>query len=232
MLDSYATMLSVKLSKLIYPMTTTQSTVTESDQHRDSEAPGNISSSLVADANLSELHENVAAELNQLQPKIDELETALSQLQELKQQKQRLIALKLSLESIINQPKQAEAPLKQSYASSPVSHQSTYNRLDDLQLKSFYPDEALAQIEHLLPRKDSLNYHFFKAIVYYGGKATTEEIRQYLIDNEITYPTTGQTFDDIGLSQVSSRVNYLIRKNIARSMGGGVFVSNYGWRDS
>jgi chromosome segregation ATPase len=204
---------------------------TESQQESDNTL-STLSSSLVADANLSELHDNVAAELNQLQPKIDELEEALSQLQELKQQKQRLIALKLSLESIINQPQQAAHPLKQSYTSAPVAHQSTFNRLDDLQLKSFYPDEALAQIEHLLPRKDSLNYHFYKAIVYYGGKATTEEIRQYLIDNEITYPTTGQTFDDIGLSQVSSRVNYLIRKNIARSMGGGIFVSNYGWRDS
>lgn len=215
-------------------MATTSSPASETTENQQERADtlNTLSSSLVADANLSELHDNVAAELNQLQPKIDELEEALSKLQELKQQKQRLIALKLSLESIINQPKQAEAPLKQSYASSPVSHQSTFNRLDDLQLKSFYPDEALAQIEHLLPRKNSLNYHFYKAIVYYGGKATTEEIRQYLIDNEITYPTTGQTFDDIGLSQVSSRVNYLIRKNIARSMGGGVFVSNYGWRDS
>lgn len=190
--------------------------------------------SLVADANLSELHTNVANELAELQPKIDELEAALEQLHDLKQQKQKLIALKLSLESILNQP---TAPVKP-YATLPMGNGNSPaplaapHRLDDFQLKSFYPDQAITDTEHLLPRKESLNYQLFRAIVYYGGKATTEEIRQYLIDNQITYPTTGQTFDEIGLSQVSSRVNYLIRKGIVQSLGSGRFASNYGWSES
>lgn len=193
--------------------------------------------SLVEDARLNELLSSVSEELEQLQPAIEEIENVVARLDDLKRRKQRLIAFKLSLEALMR-PEQTVAPVRMGMKSASmgsVPHSAKTDSVFDanaLRLKAFYPDQALEATEMLLPRKESINYHLFKAIVMNGGKATTEDIRNYLVNEGITSPTTGLGFENVGLSQISSRVNYLMRKNIVSSLGGGEFVSNYGWGDS
>ncbi len=196
--------------------------------------------SLVEESRLEELLANAVEELAQLQPAIDELEAMIGQLNDLKRRKQRLIAFKLSLETLMQPAAQVEAPsgglpvgvYGNTVASAKMDNANPHTMsMNELRLKAFYPDQAFAETEALLPRKESINYELFRAIVLNGGKATTEEIKAYLLDNNVVSPTTGEGFEDVGLSQISSRVNYLMRKNIVASMGGGLFVSNYGWGD-
>ncbi len=192
--------------------------------------------SLVEESRLGELLADVTEELDGLQPAIDELETMLAQLDDLKRRKQRLIAFKLSLETLMRPAAEVDAANNaapvgvygKTVASASAPTPQALN-LSELRLKAFYPDEAFAATESLLPRKESINYELFKAIVLNGGKASTEDIKAYLLENNIVSPTTGEGFEEVGLSQISSRVNYLMRKNIVSSLGGGMFVSNYGW---
>ena len=83
----------------------------------------------------------------------------------------------------------------------------------------------------MLKKQNSINFELFRAIVFNGGQASTEQIRQYLVENRIAMPGTGQFFDDIPLTDISSRVNYLIRKGLVTSGGRGVFVSTLGWEN-
>lgn len=186
------------------------------------------------------LLDEVKGELEALNPRIEALEETLQQLRELKAKKQKLLALKMSLESVLNNfnvPDYAESNISDSsltktsgYTTRPSSDLKQASL--DFEHKVFYPDKAFDETKHLLKKKGSLNYEMYRAIVFNGGKATTEEVRQYLIEHNLTLPNTGQTFDQVSLTQVSSRVNYLVRKGIISAMGRGYFVSNYGWGEA
>lgn len=206
---------------------------------------------------LEKLLKETEAELIQLQPIIERLEKEMEKLRELRHQKQKLITLKLSLQSILENFQLAETeadyldldslqnpggyPLMPVSAAMPsfltnrsnVSHtpyKMTPRQGDPYQEMTFYPDVAMEEAEHLLKQKGSLNYELFRSIVLHGGRATTQEIRQFLIDHEIVQPGTGVSFEETPLTDISSRVNYLIRKDLVTSIGRGRFASKLGWK--
>lgn len=194
-------------------------------------------SSIADQTQLEALLKQAEAELEALQPQIDELENHLEKLKELKQQKQKLITLKLSLKSILNnfcnQPEDFTATTVTNTARIATNvrdllagNAATSNRYFS---GTFLPDVAFEKAARILKKKNSLNTEFFRAIVFNGGQATTEDIRRYLIENRIIMPGTGQFFDNVPLTEISSRVNYLIRKGLVASSGRGAFISTLGW---
>ena len=66
-------------------------------------------------------------------------------------------------------------------------------------------------------------------MVFNSGIATTEQIKSYLIENNIQQPKTGKTFDDVELKEISSRTHYLVRKNVLDTTEPGIFKSVPGW---
>ena len=97
---------------------------------------------------------------------------------------------------------------------------------------TFYPDKAFEAAKTLLPRRDSINYELFRGLVFAGGQATTQQLHEYLVEHQIRMPNSGETFDQVGLTQISSRINYLIRKGLAESVGRGQFRLTVGWESS
>jgi hypothetical protein len=209
---------------------------------------------------LEKLLKETEAELLELQPKIERLEKEMEKLRVLRHQKQKLITLKLSLQSILENfqldetaadyldadyldsgatglsssylPSVLAMPsfLPQRTATSHTPYKMTPRQGDPYQDMTFYPDVAMEEAEQLLKQKGSLNYELFRSIVLHGGRATTQDIRQFLIDHEIVQPGTGISFEETPLTDISSRVNYLIRKDLVTSIGRGRFASKLGWK--
>ncbi|MEM0952466.1 MAG: hypothetical protein AAGI66_10060, partial [Cyanobacteria bacterium P01_H01_bin.74] len=98
--------------------------------------------------------------------------------------------------------------------------------------KTFIPERAFEAVKTTLRRQESINYQLFKAIVLAGGKARTEEIKAYLIENNIVQPASGENFEAVPLTDISSRVSYLVRKNLVEVVQRGVFQVTVGWVDS
>jgi hypothetical protein len=173
---------------------------------------------------IASLLSEVEAELATLQPKIDLLEQAMEKLQTLKLNKQRLIAMRLSLKSVLdNFDSQADRPL-------PIPNSPPLALTQgETAFGQFYPELAFDRVNQVLRQKDSINYELFRAIVYHGGRATTEQIKQFLLENNIRQPGTGDSFEDVALSDISSRINYLVRKQVVVTEGRGVFRSTMGW---
>ena len=196
----------------------------------------------ISDPNrLEDLLQEVDSELGKIQPKIEKLEKEMEKLKELKLTKQKLITLKLSIKSIVDNfshSKNSELMAALGVETSPTVllqklHSPSYQtsepafELDRL----FLPDQAFEAANQVLRQKNSLNYEIFRAIVFNGGRATTEQIKQYLVQNNITQPTTGEGFEHVELTDISSRVNYLVRKGIVDPAGKGLFISRLGWQE-
>jgi hypothetical protein len=203
------------------------------------------------------LHETEDA-LAELQPKIEKLEQQLDKLNELKLSKQKLITLKLSLKSILSNF--AETNLTSSNDSN--SCFTSFNTMEtsvnsevfnknkafidtSKKLKTslktfknfnpetiFIPEKAFHEADSFLRRKTSVNYNLFQAIVHHGGKASTEQIRQYLIENRIQQPTHQEGFEEVPLTDISSRVNYLVRKGLVQPDERGSFIACVGWENA
>lgn len=198
--------------------------------------------SVSSEKRLEALLEETEAELANLQPRIDKLERDIDKLKDLKLTKQKLISLKLSVQSIMENFQQtggsgftADALLNVGLEMPcPQSGITTSYRIPDYatapqENRTFYPDRAFEAANKLLKQRQSLNYDLFRAIVFHGGRATTEEIKAFLQENNITQPSTGESFDNVALTDISSRVNYLVRKDLVSATGRGVFLSNLGW---
>lgn len=190
---------------------------------------------------LETLLEETERELEKLQPEIDKLEKQIDKLKDLKLTKQKLITLRLSVKSILSNFNSEDKSGNATGVNLSDSAAFSASKLNKINLntsqasidtsKTFLPDEAFAQVDHILKKKSSLNYELFRGIVFNGGRASTEQLKQYLVDNGITQPGSGKGFENMELTDISSRANYLIRKGIAQSDGRGVFVSLLGWRE-
>jgi hypothetical protein len=204
---------------------------------------------------LEALLEETERELEHLQPKIDKLEKQLEKLKELKLAKQKLITLKLSIKSILSnfsfEKKDVTTSLVLNQELSNILRSTDVNTSQKASVKiqeasqvsgnpsiptkaestsaMFLPEMAFNQVDAILRKKTSINYDLFRAIILNGGKASTEEIKQYLLDNHIKQPASGEGFETVELTDISSRVNYLVRKGIVRPDGRGTFVSCLGW---
>lgn len=204
-----------------------------------------------SETRLEDLLAETETELEQIEPQIEKLEKQIEKLRELKLAKQKLITLKLSIKSILSNygenkvSEDTEFSLNKSVkgygatlrTGSVMPEYSDYRNTatlvsvpQPLRLPgTFLPDRAFAQVNKVLRRKNSLNYELFRAIVFNGGHATTEQIKEYLIENAITQPASGEGFESVELTDISSRVNYLVRKGLVNPDGRGNFVSCLGW---
>jgi DNA repair exonuclease SbcCD ATPase subunit len=195
--------------------------------------------SLVSELRLEKILEEADQELNKIQPHIEYLEESLKKLSELKQKKHKLLALKASIKSLLNQN-----DVNNDFFQNQMSHiNNDTNKLvtsgttsahvidinNTYESNLFVPELALTQVKQFLRTKNNLNYEIFKAVVYNGGEATTEEIKRYLVSNKITQPKTGKTFDDVELKDISSRANYLVRKQVLVTVAPGVFKTILGY---
>jgi hypothetical protein len=196
---------------------------------------------------LTKLLEETERELEMLQPQIEKLEKQVDKLKKLKLAKQKLITLKLSLNSIISnfsedetlgsatrviednlsnvlELKRRHSNFTSSIGTKPSSKKAEISG-------TFLPDIAFDQVNGILRKKSSINYDLFRAIVFNGGKASTEEIKAYLVENSIRQPASGEGFDAVELTDISSRVNYLVRKGVVKPDGRGTFISTLGWTE-
>ncbi|MBX2860546.1 MAG: hypothetical protein KTR14_04890 [Vampirovibrio sp.] len=211
--------------------------------------------SISSEKRLQDMLEEAEIELAKIQPQIEKLEKQQEKLKALKLTKQKLITLKLSVQSILQNfsiersaQKFEEKPADKLREILEASDQNTSRKTSrtssstNLLQKSeevlstslgrmFLPDQALEEVEKVLKQKRSTNYEIFRAIVYSGGEATTDQIKGYLVENGIQQPTTGKGFEEVELTDISSRANYLVRKGVVKTTGRGRFASVVGWSD-
>jgi DNA repair exonuclease SbcCD ATPase subunit len=196
---------------------------------------------------LEELLAETEAELEAIEPKIEKLEKQLEKLKELKLAKQKLITLKLSIKSILNNYGKSEvvssllstsenlekpfssAGLQKNLSIHSKLSQTSSHQSSTLENQTFIPERAFAEVDTVLRKKTSINYELFRAIVFNGGQATTEQIKQYLLEHDIRQPANGQGFENVELTDISSRINYLVRKGLVAPDGRGRFISKLGW---
>ncbi len=199
----------------------------------------NLAKSITSEKRLEEMLEEAEAELEKIQPQIEKLEKQADKLRQLKLAKQKLITLKLSLKSILENFSKNKVEPSILLSGSPELRNLMAGRESSVRLstsqstenasKIFLPDLAFSEVDRILRKKTSMNYEIFRAIVFNGGKATTEQIKAYLVENGITQPTTGEGFENVELTDISSRTNYLVRKGLVSPDGRGLFISNLGW---
>lgn len=183
---------------------------------------------------LKALYEQSVSELEAIQPRIEELEKAVQELRELRTMKQRLLTLKMSLAALIEgitKDNVDDFLLGESSAERLYSETKLYDYSELSALKTFHPERALSEVSLILKQKNSLNAEMFKAVVFNGGKASTEEIKRYLVETGAKQPQTGEGFEAVPLTEISSRANYLVRKGVLQPMGRGDFYCTLGWVD-
>ena len=184
--------------------------------------------SLADPEQLQQLYQQACDELDQLEPDLRQLEVDLAAMQQryqtLKQNKQRLLTIKLSLHHLVKPDDHAEAAETLPMDIKPVMPTTAVTHNDD-----FSADVAFHEINQRLRQRDSVNYEIFRAIVYQGGRANTEQVKQYLIEQNIRQPANGDDFKQVTLADISARVNYLVKKGLVTIEQRGQFKSVYGW---
>jgi hypothetical protein len=198
---------------------------------------------LGSEEGLRDLLKATSNELEQLQLHIASLEENLRFLNVMKAQRFRLEKLQGTLQTLLDAGTEAQEEHWQKPLGKTQKRKFTDEKKQGLHGASvgfsgglkgngvFLPELAFKQAEAYLPRKDSLNYALFKAIVLQGGRATTEQVHQYAIEQELCLPKTGEPIAGLSLSDMSSRINYLVRKGIVEAVGTGVFQACVGWQE-
>ncbi len=198
----------------------------------------NDTQSLISSVRISKLLQEANSELSKIEPEIQYLEECQKKLGELKSQKIKLNSLILSLSTLVNE----EGVIKKTTTQSDNKNNAKNKTLlqsnvtkEDVSVNDsnhvFVPMEALNLVKDYLRTNNNLNYEIFKAIVYNSGIATTEQIKSYLVENGIKQPKSGKGFERVELKEISSRTNYLVRKNLLISIKPGIFKSTLGWNN-
>ncbi|MDD3150626.1 MAG: hypothetical protein PHV68_07300 [Candidatus Gastranaerophilales bacterium] len=192
--------------------------------------------SVASPERLVKILEEAKKELLVIEPEIKELEEMQKKLTTLKRQHFKLNSLITSLKSIIGDMtliknnKTNEEHFAQNDTDIDTGiYVDTSTNGDKIKHKIFLPDVAVSHVKNFLRTNKNLNYEIFKAVVFNSGTATTENIRNYLVENNIKQPKTGKGFKNTPLKEISSRANYLVRKNILISDSNGTFRSVFGW---
>lgn len=194
--------------------------------------------SITSENRVQNLIEEANKELLALLPEINSLEESISKLKELKEKRFKLESLIINLKSILPKENVIKDGVNDVIISNAkTNYKSRNNNVNKISLdtingrKVFIPDVALSNAKNYLRQKNNVNYEIYKAIVFNTGEATTDEIKYYLIKNNIKQPKTGKGFEDVPLKEISSRTNYLVRKNLLISYSPGVFSTVFGWEE-
>jgi len=194
--------------------------------------------SITSENRVQNLIEEANKELLALLPEINSLEESISKLKELKEKRFKLESLIINLKSILPNYNVIKDGVNDVIISNAkANYKSRNNNVNKISLdtingrKVFIPDVALSNAKNYLRQKNNVNYEIYKAIVFNTGEATTDEIKYYLIKNNIKQPKTGKGFEDVPLKEISSRTNYLVRKNLLISYSPGIFSTVFGWEE-
>jgi len=190
-------------------------------------------SSIADSTSIGSLLDQVERELQLLEPALESLNKLQQLLQDTRLKKQRLVSLRLSLQSLLSTQQSTPLPhYLDGNTLGMMAHRGSHATENPNRFSTFYPDKAFEAAKTLLPRRDSINYELFRGLVFAGGQATTQQLLDYLVEHQIRMPSSGETFEEVGLTQISSRINYLIRKGLAESVGRGQFRLTVGWESS
>ncbi len=195
--------------------------------------------SITSKDRLENLVGEAVVELEAINPEIEYLEECVLKLAELKERKHKLTSLIINLKSIL--PKQNLTQRNVGVTSENIKtsgsnlRQKNVNRISVDTIngrKVFVPEVALSDVKNLIRTRNNINYEIYKAIVFNTGESSTEEIKYYLVKNNVKRPKTGEGFENVPLSEISSRVNYLVRKNLLVTTSAGVYSTVYGWEEA
>jgi hypothetical protein len=183
---------------------------------------------------LHALLEQTTQELNTLQEDITQLDQLIHRLATLRQRFQTLQGLKHSVETLLKAQERGlfDEPLPMGSHNIAAIVQLLEGRGGAFNKPTgmFYPEKAFEQADLVLKRRQSINYEMFRAIAFNGGVASSAQIRQFLIDQLVLAPRTKQPFDErVPLSEITARLDYLIKKGLVRPEGNGRFWSAVGW---
>ncbi|EKE04163.1 MAG: hypothetical protein ACD_20C00099G0008 [uncultured bacterium] len=194
--------------------------------------------SIASNERIQSLITEAEEELLKIQPEITYLEQCQKKLVELKEQQFKLNSLVVSLRSLVkNSDVNKNARNKNEDISNDIEDNEVKIAVnvskdnDDNSRKIFLPDQAISQVKNYLRTNNNLNYEIYKGIIFNSGQGTTADIKKYLVDNKVKQPKSGKGFEDVELKEISSRANYLVRKNILTSPEPGAFRSVFGWCD-
>jgi DNA repair exonuclease SbcCD ATPase subunit len=194
--------------------------------------------SVASDERIQNLIAEANNELTKIQPEIVYLEQCQKKLSELNEQKFKLNSLIVSLKSLIRNSDVNKNELNKNNLEQDNNIENNVKiavnisrENNENSRKIFLPDQAISHVKSYLRIKNNLNYEIYKAIVFSSGKATTAEIKEYLVENKIKQPQSGKGFEEVELKEISSRVNYLVRKGVLISPEPGTFRSVFGWTD-
>ncbi len=184
--------------------------------------------SVIDAQNLDLLLQQSRDELTQIKDRILLLEGYVEELAELRQKAWQLEAFQTGIDALLNPSKKpvlVQDPRQEKPRKSPPSHQNVLSADSN---GVFLPELAFQQADEILRHRQSMNYEIFRAIVLNGGKATTAEVRHYLIEQNIRTPQ-GKSFENATLSEVYPRIAYLVKRGVLRPIGPGYFLSCFGW---
>ena len=140
---------------------------------------------LASPEGLQALLEQAETELEAIQPKIVELEDKIKELNTLKQSRQRLLTLKMSLGALIESSTHDDAQEPYTMISSNLAQQKLQAFEDDYTYlsthKSFHPDLALQQVQQLLKQKESLNYDGKEIQLIFSENITLKNQKEQII---------------------------------------------------
>lgn len=176
-------------------------------------------------------------ELETIEPKIARLEKSVLQLEELKDKRHKLRALILNLQSIFSEDDSLIDVNIINADNGNINNLTPFNTKGKISIdtlngrKVFIPEVAISNAQNYLRTKNNINYEIYKAVVANTGSATSEEIKYFLIKNGIKQPKNGQPFDDVPLKEISSRINYLVRKGLLISYAPGAYSTAFGWEE-
>jgi hypothetical protein len=191
--------------------------------------------SIVDYQNLTELLAQSKEELAEVQKRIKLLTGYVEELDDLHEKVLQLEAFQASLGHLLHLLKKP-VELRQSHQSHPKplaylldpSEPTFQTMLSPESSGVFLPELAFQQADAVLRHRQSMNYELFRAVVLNGGKASTAEVRAYLIEQNIRTPQ-GKTFENSKLSDVYPRLSYLVKRGVLRPIGPGYFLSCFGW---
>ena len=192
--------------------------------------------SILDPSRLENLLKEAESELSKIKPEIEYLEECVKKIHALKEKEHKLNSLIISLKSIQGSfDTNINMDINNSYIQTQNTTTKQLNKIDTIyqnERKIFIPEVALNDVKKSLRTKNNLNYEIYKAVVFNTGTATTEQIKEYLIKHKIKQPKTQKGFENTELKEISSRANYLVRKNLLISLTPGVFSTVYGWQEA
>ena len=191
-----------------------------------------IKNSVLGSEQLDSLKNDTLAELKAVQAQIEGIEAQLTELEGLKIQRDKLSALLVTLTSLNNTEFALENKmiLPSDHQQKPALSGLEKLNIEAFRGKAFFPESAFEDMGKRLPRKGSVSYELFSAVVYQGGRASSRQIRDYLIQQGIRQPQSGETFESVSLSSLNPRLAQLVKKGCLCMEGNGVYWSSKGWK--